>query len=109
MYDVFISFKNTIDGKKENPTEDSYIAEELYKELTNRSIKTFFSKYEIEHDRWWPEISKAISQARVFVLFGTSLNYIRAAQVKREWVYFWMKLGTGINRDANCFPIGGIL
>jgi hypothetical protein len=104
MYDVFISFKNTIDGKKENPTEDSYIAEELYKELTNRSIKTFFSKYEIEHDKWWPEISRAISQARVFVLFGTSLNYIRAAQVKREWVYFLDEVGDGNKPGCELFP-----
>ena len=52
MYDVFISFKNT-DGKG-NQTEDSYIAEELYKELKSRSINTFFSNHELEHDEWWP-------------------------------------------------------
>nr|WP_314447653.1 leucine-rich repeat protein [uncultured Lachnoanaerobaculum sp.] len=98
MYDVFISFKNT-DGKG-NQTEDSYIAEELYKELKSRSIYTFFSNHELEHDEWWQEICEAIEQSRILVLIGTSLDYVRAGQVKREWSLFLNLIDSG--RKPGC-------
>lgn len=98
MYDVFISFKNT--DSQGNQTEDSHIAKEIYAELKRRSINTFFSNHELKHDGWWQEICEALEQARILVLVGTSIDYIRSGQVKREWSLFLNLIASG--RKPGC-------
>ncbi len=46
MCDIFISFKHT--DENGNVTEDSVIAEDLYKMLTAKGYKAFFSNKSLE-------------------------------------------------------------
>lgn len=92
MYDVFISFKNR--DKEEYLTEDSRIAEEIYRELKNRNIDVFFSNHEIEiqgESEWRKAIDKALDEAGTLILVGTSEENIYSGQVDYEWEKIFME------------------
>lgn len=106
MYDVFISFKNR--DRNGNLTEDSRIAEKIYFELQNRQIETFFSNQELEKNGvglWREAIDKALSEARILVLVGTSLDNIFSSQVKYEWSdIFLEEIIDGKKPDGRLIP-----
>ena len=85
-FDIFICYKESdSDGRR---TQDSVIAYDLYKELTNEGFKVFFSRVTLEDKlgtAYEPYIFAALHSARVMVVLGTKPEFFNAAWVKNEW------------------------
>jgi len=84
-YEVFISFKNTeSDG---SPSRDVVMAEKLYRDLKERGIKVFFSKYSIDESAradYVDAIDEALESALLLVAVGTSKKNLTSKWVKSE-------------------------
>jgi tetratricopeptide (TPR) repeat protein len=85
-FDVFICYKE----KDENgqKTRDSVIANEIYHELTNSGLKTFYAAITLEDKlgvEYEPYIYAALSSAKVMLVLGTRQEYFNAIWVKNEW------------------------
>ena len=88
MYDFFISFKCTDNGR---PTEDRAVAEELYSRLQALGYRVFFSEQILEKDgitKYISEINQALNDARTFVLVCSRKQYILSGWVAQEWSSF---------------------
>lgn len=89
-YDVFICYKETdLDTGEE--TEDVKLAEELYKELTNRGYKVFFARKTLEEKlsiEYEPYIFAALKSAKAMAVIGTKAEYFSSVWVKNEWGRF---------------------
>lgn len=88
-FEAFISFKNS--DKMGNPTQDSAIAEQLYKALCERGIATFFSNVrllEFGEAAYKEAIEKALDDAKVLIVIGSKLEYIESGWPKYEWNSF---------------------
>ena len=85
-FDVFICYKES--DEQGNRTVDSALASELYYELTEMGIKTFFSRITLEDKlgiAYEPYIFAALNSAKVMVVIGTKAEYLQAVWVKNEW------------------------
>jgi GNAT superfamily N-acetyltransferase len=103
-FDVFISYKYS-DGSG-NPTEDYFIAEELYKELCNNGLNVFFSKHSLENmgiSEYKKEIDVALDQSNVLVVVTTSTNNVNSDWVRYEWESFHGDILSGIKKEAKIF------
>ena len=91
-YDVFISFKNSDNGKK---TDDRMLGEELCEYLESKGLKPFFSAITLEKygiDRWDKAIDEALQNAKAFVAVGSSKSYMTSEWVQRErTIYLTLK------------------
>lgn len=101
MYEVFLSFKNTI-GKNADGSEiytsDRDIAQKLYDALTAIGIDTFYSNAEVRRrgdSRWQELIDTALEQSKVIIVIGTKLEYVRSPRVAYEWRYFRDQIDRG--------------
>lgn len=84
-YSVFISFKNTYEGK---PTVDSEVAEKLYAKLTSLGISTFYSNDTIKSlgaSDYTQAIEDALDSATILILIGSRLEFIK--KETSSWVY----------------------
>lgn len=85
-FDVFICYKETdANGRR---TQDSVLATELYKELTDEGFKVFFSRITLEDKlgiAYEPYIFAALHSAKVMVVLGTKSEHFNAVWVKNEW------------------------
>lgn len=84
-YDVFISFKAEDEGQR---TRDSVIAQEIYDRLTERGIRTFYSRVTLQDKsgtEYEPYIFAALQSARLLLLVATSPEHANAVWVKNEW------------------------
>jgi len=80
-YDVFISYKS----------EDSEPAEEVYRFLTERGLRTFFSRESLPQlgsDEYHQRIDSAIEQTRHMVVVTSSGAHATAKWVQYEWRLF---------------------
>ena len=78
-YEVFISFKNA--------DRDAAMAERLYRDLKQKNIKVFFSKYSIDESAradYVDAIDEALESALLLVAVGTSKNNLTSQWVKSE-------------------------
>ncbi len=85
-YDVFICYKETDDEGER--TMDSFLAQDLYNELTRLNIKTFFARKTLEGklgSSYEPVIYSALSSAKVMVVLGTKPAHFTATWVRNEW------------------------
>lgn len=101
MFDVFVSFKN-LDPTTGQPTRDSQIASQLYAELTAAGISTFFSNVEVQRSsdaRWGKLIDDALQEAKVIIVVGTRLEYIKSYWVEYEWRYFSEQIHCGVKKQ----------
>lgn len=88
-YDIFICYKET--DKKGERTIDSVLAQDVYKALTDKGYKVFFSKISLEDklgQEYEPYIFAALNSAKVMLVFGTDYDYFNAVWVKNEWSRF---------------------
>ena len=103
-YDIFISYKATDD--KGEKTEDSVIARQIYDELTQKNYKVFLAEKSLE-DRlgvnYEPIIFKALHTSKIFILVGTSKQYIESSWVRNEWSRFIDRIKTDRDLPTNCF------
>ena len=85
-YSVFISFKNTFDGK---PTVDADIAKKLYDTLTKKGVATFYSNDTIKSlgaSEYKQVINDALDSSAVLILIGSRLEHIKKDTA--QWVHY---------------------
>jgi len=105
-FDVFISFKNS--DENGNLTEDAKIAEQLYRELSNRSISTFFSNItllQLGESVYKDSIDNALDTSQVLVSIGTNPEYVTSNWVKYEWEGFHHDILSGRKSDAQIITV----
>lgn len=105
---VFISYKSSINGI---PTMDSKMAEELYEELMNVGINTFFAgktllKYGT--DEYKEHIDNELDNCIILVVVGTSVENIASRWVKYEWDSFYMDILNGCKMGKVFTYVDGI-
>lgn len=86
-YDVFLSYKE-IDDLTRQRTDDSYLAHDLYNELTAQGYKVFFAPKSLGVGLYEPKIYSAIISSKVMIVLGTQAKYFDAVWVKNEWSRF---------------------
>ena len=105
-FDVFICYKDK-DGS-ERRTEDSEIAEEIYKVLTNRGLHVFFSRETLKNAagvQFEPIIYAAISTARIMIVVTTNKDYVskESAWVYNEWNRYLKRMNVGTQLLIPCY------
>lgn len=86
-YDVFLSYKELDDTTRQR-TDDSYLAHDLYNELTAQGYKVFFAPKSLGVGLYEPKIYSAIISSKVMIVLGTKPQYFDAVWVKNEWSRF---------------------
>lgn len=86
-YDIFLSYKEADDVTRQR-TDDSYLAHDLYNELTARGYKIFFAPKSLGVGLYEPKIYAAIISSSVMIVLGTKDEYFNAVWVKNEWSRF---------------------
>ncbi len=86
-YDVFLSYKELDDVTRQR-TDDSYLAHDLYNELTAQGYKVFFAPKSLGVGLYEPKIYSAIISSKVMIVLGTQPKYFDAVWVKNEWSRF---------------------
>lgn len=96
-YDVFLCYKETasVGADPENRgrtdkdrTPDSFLAEEIYEELTRRGLHVFFSRVTLQDKlgrAYEPYIFSALQTAKVMIVAASRPGYIETAWVRNEW------------------------
>ena len=105
MYDFFISFKCTDNGK---PTIDREIAEALYRQLEAEGYHVFFSEQILEKDgitKYIGEINQALNDARTFLLVCSQKQYVLSGWVAQEWSAFLNLMMTNENKKLFSYLI----
>ncbi|MBR1470378.1 MAG: tetratricopeptide repeat protein [Lachnospiraceae bacterium] len=103
-YDVFISFKQTVEGTDEK-TEDFEIARNLYDHFTQKGLRVFFSPVVLKEKfgKYEPIIYAALHSASVMLVVGTSRDHFYANWVRNEWErYLWRMKD---EKDLTIIPI----
>lgn len=88
MNKVFISFKNSDNGKQ---TQDAKIAQDLCNALRAKNIVVFFSSFSLQEvgtDRYMDKIEEEICASDVMVVVGTKSEYVSKGWVRQEWMTF---------------------
>ena len=87
-YDIFLSYKELDDVTRQR-TDDSYLAHDLYNELTAQGYRVFFApKSLIGVSLYEPKIYSAIISSKVMIVLGTRPEYLMGVWVKNEWSRF---------------------
>ncbi len=84
-YQVFISFKNT---DNDEFTEDKKICEDLYRYLSEKGIKTFYSNVSLldfGESAYKEVIDDALDEVRIMVVVGSKKEYLASKWCKYEW------------------------
>lgn len=100
-FEIFISFKNTDDNG--HLTEDSKIAEMVYKEFCSRNLPAFYSNIsllKLGESVYKRSIDNALDTSKILILIGTDLNHIQSRWIKYEWESFHTDILNGIKKDA---------
>ncbi|MDR0874923.1 MAG: DUF6273 domain-containing protein [Clostridiales Family XIII bacterium] len=88
-YDVFICYKES--SESGTRTKDSVLAQDIYYQLHNSGIKTFYSRITLEDklgQEYEPYIFAALNSAKIMVVVTTSPENINAVWVRNEWSRF---------------------
>lgn len=93
-YDVFLSYKELDDITRQR-TNDSYLAHDLYNELTSQGYKVFFAPKSLGVGLFEPKIYSAIISSKVMIVLGTQPKYFDAIWVKNEWSRFAELIDSG--------------
>lgn len=100
-FDIFICYKETDESGER--TEDSILAQEIYKRLVDEGYKVFFSKITLEGkigNEYEPIIYSALNSAKVLIHVTTSIEHTNSIWVKNEWERFAKKL----NKNKTIIP-----
>ena len=114
-FDVFICYKETApDG--ETRTEDSVIAQSLYRQLTHDlGLKVFYARETLKGklgNVFEPYIFAALNSARFMLVIGTKKEYFNAVWVKNEWSRYLALIAQGkkktlipVYRDIDAYSL----
>lgn len=104
-YDVFISFKN-LDENGER-TEDSFVAEQVYHELTAAGFSTFYSNIVLQQEgaaKYKVAIEQALDESKILLCVGTKKEYLEGRWVTYERDSFHNDILSGRKKDACIVP-----
>jgi hypothetical protein len=93
-YDVFICFKQTIDGSGVE-TDDKIIAGDIFDELTRDKLRVFYSPVSIEEKAgklYEPYIYRALYTAKAMLVIGTKPEYFKGTWVQNEWSRYLLRM-----------------
>lgn len=88
-FDVFICYKQTDEAG--NRTPDSVIANDIYFQLKQAGIKSFYAAITLEDklgQEYEPYIYAALSSAKVMLVVGTKPQYFQSVWLRNEWSRF---------------------
>ena len=102
-FDVFISFKNTAPGG--GLTVDRTIAERLHTKLRDEGLEVFFSERDLSNAAFMDQIYRALEDASLLILIGTSAEYINSRWVKSEWQNFLGAMNIGKKPDGEIMTV----
>lgn len=86
-YDIFLSYKEKDDITKQR-TEDSFLAHDLYNELSGKGYNVFFAPKSLQSGSYEPQIYSAIISSKIMIVLGTRPKYFESVWVKNEWLRF---------------------
>ena len=95
-YDIFISYKETDESGER--TIDSVLAQDIYKELTKKEYRVFFSRISLENkigQDYEPIIFSALNSAKIMLVIGTCFENFDAVWVKNEWSRYLKMIAAG--------------
>lgn len=95
-YQVFISFKNSDNGEF---TQDKKICEELYRYLTEKGIKTFYSNVSLldfGESAYKEVIDDALDEVSMMVVVGSKKEYLTSRWCKYEWLTYQQNILSNI-------------
>lgn len=102
-YDVFICYKESdTNGER---TEDSVLAQNIYDELEQKGIKTFFARISLEDKLgkdYEPYIFSALNSAKVMLVVATCNEHCEAVWVRNEWSRYLRFMEEG---DKTLIPV----
>ena len=112
-FDVFICYKES--DNQGGRTEDSAIAQSLYRELTRDSLKVFYARETLKGklgSEYEPYIFAALNSARFMLVIGTKKEYFNAVWVKNEWSRYLALIAQGkkktlipVYRDIDAYSL----
>ena len=100
-YDVFICYKE-LDNLTGQRTQDSVLAQELYRELTDYHLRVFFARITLREKlgvEYEPYIYAALTSAPVMIHVTTSYNNSNAPWVKNEWSRYLSLKNSGLDKS----------
>lgn len=89
QFDVFISYKE--ENEVGERTEESLIAQDIWRELNKLGYKCFFARKTLENklgEEFEPIIFSALNSSRVMLVVGCSVANFQSVWVKNEWSRF---------------------
>lgn len=102
-YDVFICYKESdTNGER---TDDSVLAQNIYDELEQKGIKTFFARISLEDKLgkdYEPYIFSALNSAKVMLVVATCNEHCEAVWVRNEWSRYLSFMEEG---DKTLIPV----
>ena len=107
-YQVFISFKNT---ENDQFTEDKAISDALYKYLTERGVKTFYSNVTLLNygEAAYKEvIDGVLDEVRMMIVVGSKKEYLTSRWCKYEWQTYQQNILSGIVEGSIVTYLGDI-
>ncbi len=103
MTQVFISFKNSVNGC---PTKDSMIAKKLYDFLKCNNISVFMSNSSLSetgHSEFKDSIDAALEESVILIVVGTKEEHLLSPWVKYEWDNFYQDILSGEKANGEIF------
>lgn len=107
-YQVFISFKNT---DKNGYTADKKISEDLYRYLSEKGIRTFYSNatlLDFGESAYKEVIDGALDEVAVMVVIGSKKEYLSSKWCKYEWHTYQQNILTNIVEGSIVTYLGDI-
>lgn len=98
-FDVFLCYKETDENGQR--TIDSAITNDIYYQLTQEGLKTFYAPITLEDKlghEYEPYIFAALNSAKVMLVIGTKPEYFDAVWVRNEWSRFLKIMKTDRNK-----------
>lgn len=107
-YQVFISFKNTDNGES---TKDKQVSEDLYRYLTEKGIKTFYSNItllDFGESAYKEVIDDALDEVSVMVVVGSKKEYLNSKWCKYEWDTYLQNMLSGVVKGSIITYLGNM-
>jgi hypothetical protein len=104
-YDVFICYKEAVDGER---TVDSTDALEIYSRLRDSGYYVFFSRETMRGkvaEDYEPYIYNALSTAKAMVVYGSDPDYFESPWMKNEWLRFSKQIELGQKEPNSIIPV----
>lgn len=95
-YQIFISFKNTENNEY---TKDRQVSEALYRYLSEKGIKTFYSNitlFDFGESAYKEVIDDALDEVKLMIVIGSKSEYLTSKWCKYEWLTYQQNILSNI-------------